>query len=427
MSYPRWLTKPRAIGPRPRWRQIVCLDCIAIRGRESTQIVVPGWAVIALLIISPLVILFYAPWLAKAIWCSSRNAIRARWRRREADRFGGLYIYRRNAAAMPWWPQRRASLSEEPRVRLEKGGTAPDGMKCHLLSLPVELRDPILTYVLRPAPGLLVNYDWQRERLLAIAIPDSAIETIGSSTESAPPGLTLANSCYPHRETAYRPPDTLPARSPAQHDADLRNNLEWFQAYKPVESILPILQTCRQLYTEGVRILYGANTFHFTLAPDKEPCIASGGPHPVITGSPVARFVAFCASLPATHRSRIRYVRLSFRCHWEYDGKRQIFRFVAWRNWARTCGYLRRMTGLKTLEIRFKKSNDVHPSCEALGAQPGFLSDLGQKAAVQLLWDLVGVRATKKILVSVPRSWGYVTWQIPPNAGFEVVLEREDE
>ncbi|KAF2774325.1 hypothetical protein EJ03DRAFT_370417 [Teratosphaeria nubilosa] len=423
MKYPMWITKPRAVGQRPRWRQIVCLDCIAITGLKSKQIVVPGWAVIGLLIISPLLILYYSPWLAKATWCSRRDAIRSRWRRWEADRFGGLYIRKRNAATRHWWPQRRKSLSGGPRLRVMRDETVHERIRCHLLSLPVEVRDQILTYVLNPAPGLLVNYDWKHERLLAIPIPDSGIKTIELPTKSVKPGLIVADSGHTHQDTVYRPTATLPARSPEQHDADIRNNLEWFQSYKPVENMLPILQTCHQLYTEGVRILYEANTFHFTLAPEREPYIASGGPCPIITESPLARFVAFCASLPESHMSRIRYVRLSFRCHGELDRKKSTFRFMALRNWTRTCSYLRQMTGLKTLDIRFKRSGDVQPKSAALGTQPG----MAKAPEVQLLWDLIGVRATRKVIVSVPWSWGCVTWQIPPNAGFEVVLERKNE
>jgi hypothetical protein len=169
-------------------RKMITLNGITITLNDKKDIIIPGWAIPLALLTSPIWIIPASPWIAPWAWKHGRQKLKdlqlATYRSFEP------HTQRRNLTLPP--PTTAAPASEPPPS---------------LLTIPIELREQILHYLLNPTPKLTITTSPKTHRLFATAI-----------------GHHYTTSTH---------------------------------------HILPTLQTHSQLYREGTHLLYSRNIFSF--------------------------------------------------------------------------------------------------------------------------------------------------------------------
>ncbi|KAF2113737.1 hypothetical protein BDV96DRAFT_116637 [Lophiotrema nucula] len=107
-------------------------------------------------------------------------------------------------------------------------------------------------------------------------------------------------------------------------------------------SIVPLMSSCRQIYTDVINILYSEFTYSF--------------PHTVA-------FLAFCGSVPARHFQRLRNIRLDFvQRDGNYESLRYYVHIPMDFDCLHRCG-VRHWHNPGALELKAKTQSDVDTSC----------------------------------------------------------------
>lgn len=162
------------IGQRPRWKQVLCLECMAFTHKRN--IALEGYQVLAGILTFPFwiwaVLIFY-------LWKSGGNPrdLLGQYRRWELAPYGGIAVGKKNRATRSrwhwidrWLERRKKTLDKRPPK-----GTMAAGSESPLVRLPAEIRQQIFLYVVRPAPEMMIcslrGRD-KREGRLAAVLPD---------------------------------------------------------------------------------------------------------------------------------------------------------------------------------------------------------------------------------------------------------------
>lgn len=182
--------------PRPRWRRIVCLDCIAIYYKH--EIMVPGWAVVFGILTFPL-------------WCWFGLPTGLRYLRFKVDSYSrsfhaGLSISEKNTARPVSWRLTprflcRDIMSKKPS-RLSRENEVHQS---RLLGLPYEIRRQIWLEVLHPANELFIKHDPKNARFYAVHEDVKSPTDFTSRTVMSDEGivLQLPNPSGPFQASTY--------------------------------------------------------------------------------------------------------------------------------------------------------------------------------------------------------------------------------